>query len=115
MRNGSKTAGRTAARAAGVLGVLMMATVVQVGGARANDYVVDTSNVPAYKPEDKIAKGTRIVVPDGGKLTLIDRTGPSPKQRACAGKYEGPIDACPAQAAGAAPKFSPGATRGATR
>lgn len=100
-----------------VIGMCVVCVLSTAGApaAQASDFEIDTSNVASLKAGDKMAKGTNVVLPDGGKITLIDRSSGSPKQRVCVGKFEGLIEACPATPAGGSPRVSPGATRGVTR
>lgn len=90
--------------------------VIGVAGAMAaaSDFEVQSSNVPGYKPGQALAKGAAVSVPDGGKITLIDRTGSAVRTKDCVGKYDGPIEGCPSKGVRDG-KGTSGATRGVTR
>lgn len=92
-----------------------LVTIFAVSGvAAAGDFEVQSSNVPGFTPGQALAKGAAVSVPDGGKITLIDRTGSAVRTKDCVGKYDGPIEACPAKSARDG-KGTSGATRGLTR
>jgi hypothetical protein len=89
--------------------------VARLGLARAapNDFEVQASNVAALKVGATLERGARIVVPTGGAMTLIDRTGGAVRTRECAGRYQGPVGQCPMPSATEATRTTPGGVRGA--
>ena len=92
-----------------------IALAASVACAAPNDFEVQDSNVDTIKIGTTFEKGARLVVPEKHTITLIDRTGAAIRTRECAGRYEGPIEQCPAPAASRPSREGPGATRGAVR
>ncbi len=87
---------------------------VPAAQAAADDFEILSSNVAVLKPGDKFEKGAKLNLPDGAKVTYIDRTGGAAQMRECGGRYEGPIELCIAKPSGPA-RTAPGATRGIIR
>lgn len=97
-----------------VVASCLVVTFAAGASAAGGDFEVQSSNVPAYKSGQALAKGSAVSVPDGGKITLIDRTGSAVRTKDCVGKYDGPIEACPSKGVRDG-KGTSGATRGVTR
>ena len=95
----------------GVAAVLLIGSAVL---AAPNDFEVQASDVPAHPVGQKLEKGAKIVLPEGGKVTLIDRTGGAIRTRECGGKYEGPVEQCKPPG-GRGTSKTPGGTRGPTQ
>jgi hypothetical protein len=83
------------------------------GLAAANDFEVQASNVDSPKIGDTYAKGARIVLKRGARITLIERKAAGKVvTRECGGSYDGPVEKCPAPAKDDPAASTPGATRG---
>lgn len=96
-----------------IIGSLLLLLGISATIATPNDFEVQTAvNVPTIGKHDIFSSGTKIIVPEGGTLTLIDRTGKSLRTRICAGKYEGPIEKCPMPQTESGRTTTAGGTRG---
>lgn len=112
-----KLSGPRRRRAVGISGIVALGVVVHAATmamAAPNDFEVQASNVTALKAGAIFAKGARLVLPAGGMVTLIDRTGGTARTRECGGVYDGPVERCSAPAAGTG-KSVGGGTRGGVR
>ena len=58
-------------------------------------FKVEGGNVTSLEHGRRLAKGDRLVIPDGGLITLYDVA--NRKTRVCVGKYDGPVELCLAQ------------------
>ena len=94
-----------------LIAIALMLAAMAAEAVAANEFEVQSSSVPAFKAGDKISTGTKLTLPEGAKITIIDRTGAAAVMRECQGKYDGPIEKCPAHAGGAPPTIGAG-TRG---
>jgi len=65
-----------------------------IAHAAPADFEVQASNVTAHPIGQKLNSGAKLVLPKGGTVTLIDRTGATLKTRGCVGKYDGPVENC---------------------
>jgi hypothetical protein len=92
----------------------LVLTVAASAAFAASDFEVTNSNVQAYPAKSQLSKGTRISVPEGGEINLIDRTGGAIATRKCSGKYDGPIEKCHSKTShgGSDSPAATGATRG---
>ena len=88
---------------------------VEIAKAKENDFEVQASNVADIKVGAKFDGWSRLVLPAGGAVTLIDRTGSTVKTRECVGAYDGPVERCVAASPTGAAKSFGGGTRGGLR
>lgn len=107
-----------------VLASLMaMGLAVAASGAAfaAGDLEVTETNVATVKLSQTYGLTDGVDLPDGGKITLLDKT--TQKSLICAGPYKGPIGDCPGDKkcgliwrllgrCGATETQTPGGTRG---
>ena len=56
------------------------------------DYTIDASNLTHMAAGSKIAPDSKITIPAGGKIVLLDKNN---RQIVCMGKYQGPVANCP--------------------
>lgn len=105
---------RRASRMLGMAALAIIVPAVTMALAAPNDFEVQASNVTALKAGAVFEKGARLVLPAGGVVTLIDRTGGTARTRECGGVYDGPVERCSAPAAGTG-KSVGGGTRGGVR
>jgi len=76
--------------------ILVATVLASIGPALADDgFVVQKSDVLSFPADMRIARGTQINIPQGGRLTLADENG---GQRICVGSYKGPVESCPGPA-----------------
>jgi hypothetical protein len=94
-----------------LLGAMLVLLGVASATAAPNDFEVMSSNVAAHPPGQKLAKGSKLTVPVGGKVILIDRTGGSISTKECTGTFDGPVEKCSAQGPATSP-MTGGGTRG---
>lgn len=81
--------------------------------AAPNDFQVQAvDGVPNVKAGDQIDRSTRVKIPGNGRMTLIDRTGASPRTRECAGPHDGKIEDCPQPSSRTTRTLPSGGTRG---